>query len=150
MRTAGFSLVELLVAMVIMAIITGIATAGYRQHVRRTHRTDATIALLQIATAQERYYLRHNRYATTGEELGDPPPDGLGLGETAHGHYRLALAAHADGAAIGYTATATAREGGRQADDLSCRQFTLTQDGQRGAVAADGSTGAEIRDRCWR
>jgi type IV pilus assembly protein PilE len=147
---AGFTLIELLIAMVILAIIGGISIGSYRQYIRRANRVDATAALLRITTMQERHYLQNGRYASTAAELAAPPPAGLGIADTERGYYDLALAPAAGGAVAGYTATATSRAGGRQADDEECRTFSVDQRGQRGAETAGGARGPEITDRCWR
>ncbi|MCB1596102.1 MAG: prepilin-type N-terminal cleavage/methylation domain-containing protein [Gammaproteobacteria bacterium] len=146
----GFTLVELMIVMVIMAILTSASVAGYRQYVRRANRTDATTALLRLSAAEERFYLQNNRYATTADELGDPPPAGLGLGGTEHGLYDLSVEPAADGAVVGYIATATARPDQSQRDDANCASFSIDQSGQRTATNSDGVSNGEISSTCWR
>ena len=102
MRKRGFTLIELMIVMVIMAILASASVAGYRQYLRRANRADATAALLRLSAAEERFYLQNNRYATTADELADPPPAGLGIGGTERGFYDLSVAAAADGAVVGY------------------------------------------------
>lgn len=140
---------ELLVVLVIASILATAATAGYRQHLRRTSRTDATAALLRIAVGQERFYLQNDRYATTADELAAAPPAGLGITGTEHGYYTLVIAPAGD-ATVGYTAIATADPGRSQADDSECRVFRIDQSGHREAAAADGGGGATVTERCWR
>jgi type IV pilus assembly protein PilE len=82
MRKRGFTLIELMIVMVIMAILASASVAGYRQYLRRANRTDATAALLRLSAAEERFYLQNNRYATSADELADPPPAGLGISGT--------------------------------------------------------------------
>ena len=50
----GFSLVELMMVIVIIAILASVAVPGYRDYVQRAQRVDATAALLRIAAAQEK------------------------------------------------------------------------------------------------
>lgn len=150
MRERGFTLIELMIVMVIMAILASASVAGYRQYIRRANRADATAALLRLSAAEERYYLQNNRYATTAEELADPPPDGLGISGTERGLYELSVAAPADGAVFGYLATATARPEGSQRDDDDCRAFGIDQSGQRTASDGEGNSDAAISSRCWR
>lgn len=149
-KARGFTLIELLIVVMIVAILASLSVGGYRQYVQRANRVDATSALLMISAAQERFYLQNNRYATTQEELNDPPSAGLGISGTQHGLYDLAVVAGPDGAASGYIATATAASDASQRSDDDCRVFSIDQSGQRGAANADGTEGAEITARCWR
>ena len=146
----GFTLIELMIVVVIMAILASASVAGYRQYVRRANRVDATAALLRVSAAEERFYLQNNHYATTTDELGDPPPAGLGLSSTERGLYDLSVEPAADGAVLGYVATATARSDQSQRDDASCVSFSIDQSGQRAASNSDGVSDAEISSSCWR
>ena len=148
-RSAGFTLVELMIVVVIMAILAGISIGGYRQYVRRANRVDATSALLRLSAAEERFYLQNNHYATTAGELRDPPPAGLGTADTERGLYALDVAPSPDGAIAGYVATATASSDQSQRDDDDCRIFSIDQSGQRSATDAGGASGAEITAKCW-
>ncbi|MBA3564136.1 MAG: type IV pilin protein [Gammaproteobacteria bacterium] len=133
----GFTLIELMIALVIVAILASIAIPGYRNYILRTNRGDATAALLKIAAAQEKFYLQNDTYTTN---LTDAPPDGLGIPTTENGLYDLAVGA-ADTA--GFTATATAIAGEAQASDDDCQTFTINQQGVRGSDPGDV-------DVCWR
>ncbi len=62
-RAAGWTLIELVVALLIVAVLASLAVPGYRNHALRAHRTEAKSALLDLAAAQERFYLHHDRYA---------------------------------------------------------------------------------------
>jgi type IV pilus assembly protein PilE len=149
-RGRGFTLIELMIVIVIMAILASASVAGYRQYIRRANRADATTALLRLSAAQERFYLQNNRYATSADELTDPPPAGLGIAGTERGFYELAVEAADDGAVVGYSATATARTDGAQRDDDDCSSLGIDQSGQRTASDADGNSDAAITSRCWR
>lgn len=124
---------ELLIVLVILGILAALALPAYGRHVLRVHRSDATVALMRIATAQEGYYLEHHRYAGSAAELGisNPPGD------------RYALAIRAPGPDR-YTATATAR--GSQAADSDCRVLAVNSTGERFASGTPGDTSA----LCWR
>ena len=133
--SGGFTLIELMIVVVIMAILATASVAGYRQYVRRANRVDATSALLRVSAAQERFYLQNNRYATTREELADPPPgrarhrrNRSGALRAGRGRRRRAVPSP------GYRATATATPGGSQRDDDDCQAFSIDQSGRRGAA----------------
>lgn len=148
-RCSGFSLVELLVALVIFSVIASLAIPSYRQYVRRANRVDATSALMRVAAAQEKFYVQNGRYAGD-DELAEPPPAGLGIDGTERGYYALALSAAAEGLTVGYTATATVLTDAAQHDDTDCWEFSINERGIRGAATQAGGTGPEITERCWR
>lgn len=56
----GFSLFELLIVLVIIGILASISYPIYNQALRKTHRTEAKIALLNLAQQIEMYYLANN------------------------------------------------------------------------------------------
>jgi type IV pilus assembly protein PilE len=123
-RGCGFSLLELLVALAIVATLAALAQPAYRRLMLRVHRTEAASALMQVAAMQERHQLQHQTYTSALEAA---PPAGLGLkAMSAEGRYTLAITA-AD--ANGFVAVATARGG--QADDVSCASFTLDESGTK-------------------
>lgn len=136
----GFTLIELMVTLTVAAILTTMAVGSYRNSVMRAHRADATAALLNIAAAQEKFFLQNNRYASDAERLAAPPG---GLGILDPDGYQITVAS--PDLTRGYTLTATAQAG--QADDVSCATFTLGQDGLRGAT---DHTGANATQNCWR
>ena len=72
---SGFTILELLVTVVIVAILVVLAVPSYIQHVRRSARTE-TQAFLMDATAREQQYLVDRRtYASTTAALNTTPPD---------------------------------------------------------------------------
>jgi len=140
-RMNGVTLIELMIVIVVVAILASIAVPSYRSYVLRTHRVEAKTALLNLAAAQEKFYLVNNTYATNAQ-LDDAPPDGLGLpATTENGWYTIAIANGAN--AAGFTATATAA--GAQTADGDCATFTINQLGQKTATKSGGSASTS----CW-
>jgi len=64
-RRAGFTLVELMIAVAIVAILAAIAYPSYQEQIRKANRADAQADLLNLAQFMERYYTQNNRYTTT-------------------------------------------------------------------------------------
>jgi type IV pilus assembly protein PilE len=136
----GITLLDLLIALVVIGILASITVPAYRQHVRRVHRVDATAALHDLLAAQERFHLRHGAYSAN---LAAAPPAGLGVDViTPGGRYSLEAALSADGQSFIATATPT-REGG-QAGDVECLALSVDQRGRR-AVSGSGDSAS-----CWR
>lgn len=135
-RQGGFTLIELLIVVAVIAILTSIALPMYRDFVIRSNRTDAIIALTELANLQEKHFSNELRYTTTISELNYPsvsPNDMYDLSITT--------SATAD-----YTLTAVPAAGESQTDDDTCQQFTLNSFGQQGALN-DG--GADTAQECW-
>jgi type IV pilus assembly protein PilE len=131
-RSRGITLIELVIVIIIVGLLAAIAIPGYRQFVLRSHRAEAKTALMNLASAQERFYLQNNTYATNAL-LATAPPTGLGLSTTSeNGWYSIAITG---GDATSYSATATAISG--QAADTYCATFTINQLGAKTATNAD-------------
>lgn len=81
-RYFGFTLVELMIAVVIIAILASIAVPGYQNYVRQTRRSDAQVALTRTANQLEKYFTFCNRYtgSMTGTWPGSCPPEPAGSG----------------------------------------------------------------------
>lgn len=131
-NSGGLTLIELMVVVVVVAVLATIAVPGYRQYVLRAHRTEAKRTLLNVAAAQERFYLQNNTYAGPSA-LESAPPAGLGIpGTTENGHYSIAINA---GDATAFSASATAQGG--QAQDTRCASFTIDHAGAKTATNAE-------------
>lgn len=139
-RMKGVTLIELMIVIVVVAILASIAVPSYRQYVLRAHRTEAKTALLNLAAAQEKFYLQNNTYAADSA-LSTAPPAGLGLPDTTeNGWYTIAITA---ASATAFSATATAT--GAQTADSDCATLTLTGLGVKSATNSGGSASSV----CW-
>jgi type IV pilus assembly protein PilE len=133
----GFTLIEIMVVLVIVAILAAIALPSYNRQVQKSRRTDAQNVLMRIAAAQERNYTLFNRYAAT---LTGAPPAGLGLADASseHDYYTVTLVVGAGN----QTFTLTAAPQDAQVDD-TCGSLTL------GNSDAKGFSGNEDNGVCW-
>ena len=68
--SAGITLLELMIVVMVIGVLAAVAVPNYRDYSARARRAEATTALLQIATQQERYYLSNNTYTTDMSRLG--------------------------------------------------------------------------------
>jgi len=74
--TAGFTLIELMITVTIVAILAAIAYPSYRSYVMRGQVVNATNGLTAMAANMERYYQDNRTYAATSGGLSPPcvPP----------------------------------------------------------------------------
>ena len=61
-RTSGFSLIELMIVVVIVAILSSIAYPSYLNQVTQARRVDAQAVLMDATQFMERFYTENNRY----------------------------------------------------------------------------------------
>jgi type IV pilus assembly protein PilE len=137
-KSAGVTLVELMVVVVIIGTLAAIAYPSYRQQVLRSHRTDAKIALEGLAQSLERCYTNLNTYA------GCPALAAVtaGTATSENGYYSIAFPAAPTNLAFTLRATAV----GGQLADSDCRTFTLDNTNQRLAQTA----AAANSPTCWQ
>jgi type IV pilus assembly protein PilE len=143
-KTQGFTLIEVMIVVVIVAILAAVAVPSYQDSVRKTRRADAKEALTRIAAAQERYFFTNNSYGTLFN-LGLVPDVGTLIVGSTEGHYNIALVGGltcAGSPCFRITATAT----GAQASDTRCASLSLNHIGQKTANASDN---AVTTDYCW-
>lgn len=84
-RGAGFTLIELMIVIAVVAILASIAIPAYNDSVTKARRADGMAALMQAMTLQERFYTENNTYTT---DLGS-----IGQTSSEEGFYELSAAA---------------------------------------------------------
>ena len=63
-KTTGFTLVELMIVIAVMAILVALALPNYQQSIRKGRRADAQTDLIEFAGQAERVFTQTNSYAT--------------------------------------------------------------------------------------
>jgi type IV pilus assembly protein PilE len=74
-RQNGVTLIELMIAVVVIAILVAVAYPSYRQQIVRGARSAGQQFLLDIAQRQEQFLLDQRRYAIGPDELNLSVPD---------------------------------------------------------------------------
>lgn len=142
----GFSLIELMIALVVLGLLAGVALPSFLDAIRKSRRSDAMTALNTVMQAQERFRSNRAAYADS--------VDALGLSTSSpSGYYTLSVNRLVeDGVEVGYQAIATATAGKSQAKDGECSRLRIrTRAGNLfyGSSATGDSYDETAGNRCW-
>ena len=166
-RSSGFSLIELMVAVAIVAIIAAIAIPTYQTQIRESRRVDAKTAVLDLAAREEKYLSLNNAYTGSPANLGYvaasntsatwPQPTGSGYYQlyvcplTATGGQVLVTTCTATGNASGtaYVIAAVPLANTSQAKDSQCQYFAVDNTGTQFSSATQSATGTSTVSTCW-
>jgi type IV pilus assembly protein PilE len=159
----GFTLIELVIAMSIIAILTIIAVPSYQQYVLRANRTIAKTLVQQIAQDQESWMGDRKTYAVNfaalynGASAGTRYIDSSGnmnnsassatiylITMTASNSADNASTCQLAGGTIKYSYAILATPYGTQLNDTACQKLCLTNTGIRGASGINGASS------CWQ
>lgn len=133
-RIKGFTLIELMMAVLIMAILATIAYPYYVSFLLKSRRSDALATLAQDQITLERCYAQNFSY---NAPCGSLPPFPQ---TSAQGFYNITLT---NLGATTYTLTATPI--GSQAEDTTCVTMTVDQSNTKTAVDSSGTA----QTICW-
>lgn len=130
-KEKGFTIIELLIVIVIIAIIAMVGVWTFRPYILEGRRIDGINAILTLQQAEEQYRASNTTYGTLAQ-IG-------GGSASAQGYYTLSIS---NVGATTYTITATAT--GNQANDTdgstSCSALVM---------AVSGTTVTTTPAACW-
>jgi type IV pilus assembly protein PilE len=132
-RPRGFTLVELMIGVAVLAILSGVALPSYLSQVQKARRAEARSALTAAAQAMERWYSERSTYA--GATLGT---SGVYPSASTNGYYTLSIVSQS---AAGFALQAS--PAGPQLAD-ACGSFSYDQTGARTVSGGTLSVAA-----CW-
>lgn len=145
MRQHGFTLIEMMIVIALIALLAAIALPNYNEYVIKAGRADGKTKLLEIMAAQERFYSQNQTYtATLGAGGLNYPAAANGSVASNEGKYDITAAACA-GTAIANCVQLTATPKAGQAGDAACRNLLLDS---RGTKAFSG-TADPAKVKCW-
>lgn len=143
-KQRGFTLIELMVAVVVIAIIAAVGFPSYQEYIRRGKRAEGKAHLMRAAQQMERFYSLNNCYPSNTANCGN-------AGSSAAALAAVSVNAHsgdsAASSAYNLTVTTTA-----QAFTLTATPaFTDDKCGNLGLnnAGAKTKTGAESQQYCW-
>lgn len=131
----GFTLVELMIVVAIVAILASIALPSFLEQINKTRRADGTSKLLEIMQAQERYRTTEFTYTTDLTDLGYADP-----ANSDEGYYSVTASSCGDGISTCVELTASPIDA-QQGD--ACGDLSLDSTGVR------TKSGSPPLEDCW-
>jgi type IV pilus assembly protein PilE len=138
----GFTLIELMIVVAIIAILAAIAVPWWGRYTYRARRTDGQKILMHVAQAEERYFTDYNKYTVTPSDLGY-----TGTITSENGYYTVALGTPASSSVgTAYVATATPVASSPQAND-ACGPLSIDNTGVKKPLPTDAAHNGN--GSCW-
>ena len=131
-KIAGFTLMELVVAIAIVGILAAIAIPSYNDQVVKTRRAAGASCLMEQAQFMERHFATRLQY--TDAALPD-----TGCEAELSGHYVIALSQTPDATTYGLAATP---QGAQAARDTRCGTLGINERGTK-TVSGTAASAAE-------
>ncbi|MBL8419601.1 MAG: prepilin-type N-terminal cleavage/methylation domain-containing protein [Dechloromonas sp.] len=131
----GFTLIEVMIVVAILAAIAAIALPSYQESIRKSRRADAKSALMAASQAMEKYFTERQTYvnATLGSNATDVYPT-----TSPDGFYTLSFSVASTASAFSLQAAPTAGKG--QTND-KCGTFSINQLGAKSV--------STTQSNCW-
>ena len=134
-KTAGFTLIELMIVLAVLSIIVAVGYPSYQEHVKKSRRAEGMGQLLALADRMERGYSDTGTYPTNVSEIYTATTDS--------GLYTLSIVS-ANNVSFIISATPTSV---KNQDDDKCTSFSMSSLGDK--WIANG-TDQSLNDYCWK
>lgn len=131
----GFTLIELMVTVAVMAVIASIAFPNYMEYVRRSRITEATGALATTRVKLEQYYQDNKNYGSTASACGIAMPSAK--------YFTFSCNWGAGGTSQSFLMTAT----GKASDGMGGYTFTVDHNNTQRTTAFPNAAGLPVN--CW-
>lgn len=130
--SAGFTLIEVLITVAIIAILAAIVVPGYNAQTTKSRRTDAKIALADAVKNLERCFVTYNSY--NDANCATYPANGSKMVVSAEQHYKIVAGTLT---ATQYTISAIPLDSSPQSNDSYCKSLTVDNYGTKSATHSD-------------
>ena len=141
-KQAGFTLIELMIAVVVIALLAMVAIPAYNDSVTKGRRADAKSSLSTAAARQEQFFMDNKTYTTDLTDIGF-----IGSATSVaslDGNYTVSVATPTAGCPI---ATCFELRAAPNKSDGYCQTFTLNSVGTQGVTGSPAPT--QTANECW-
>lgn len=138
-RATGFTLLELMVVVTVIAVLAGFALPTFTEYLRKGKRAEAVSAIGDIQLREERYRADNPTYGTLAQVIS---PTTTTYYNNALKYFSISVS---NNTASAYTITATRK--GDLASDPKCANFVM--DYSAGIATKKMSDNKNV-DYCWR
>jgi type IV pilus assembly protein PilE len=138
-RSNGFTLIEVMIVVAIVAILAAVAIPSYRDYILRGQLVDGTTLLASYRANMERYYQDNRTYANVSAAIVAPCDGSVPVAQRTQGNFIVTCSAVA---ANTFTLLATG-----QGPVLSFN-YTVDQTGAQ-ATPSVGASGWNTSTTCW-
>lgn len=142
-RAGGFTLIEIMIAVVVLSLLLAIAVPSYREQTRKGYRSLATSALMDRAARLERCAALDPNNGFLAANAACPTFPSNVVDERNAALWQIAIS---NRAATTYTLQATPVASTPAAGDTTCAVIQLTHTGARSATT---STSTDSTATCW-
>lgn len=139
-RSGGFTLIELMIAVVIVAVLAAVAMPSYQNYVRRGQLSEAFTTLSDMRVKMEQYYQDNKFYGATNATTGCPTLPGHAAFPVVGKYFTVTCLG---GAAPSQTFTLTAAGSGSLTTGYD---YTLNHAGLKGTTSFHGVSSTAA---CW-
>ena len=136
-KNRGFTLIELMITVAIVAILASVAYPSYTQYIVRSNRSSAVSFVLNLVSRQEQYNLNARQYTNQLSLL-----DAATIPAEVSNNYNVTVAADNTVAPPVYSITATPI-GTQLTKDAECRALKIDQTGLKTI------SGTSTVSKCW-
>ena len=139
-RAAGFTIIEILIVVAIIAILGAVALPSYSAYVVKANRNAAQAVIVEVASRQERQLIDNRGYAANITALTSA---GLVIPATVAANYTVTTTSPRTGMTTPSYEVKAVPTGNQLAKDTKCGTLTLDETGLK------GETGTGTVASCW-